>query len=265
MMERKSLIEVIENPATAIISALEEYAVPWKTNNYYVPSDLDYVLNHSATKYVSRMVDILLGTNEQLTSNALGVLALTIFKIYSRKWDKLYNTFNLEYNPINNYDMTETMTDDTTERTFGHVNTRVNDLSHTKDGDETVTHNTTDTRTDDLENEMITSVQGFNSNDYVPSDKENGSNSGTQTLAKTGTDTTEHDITETDTGTQTDTESGKNTDVRNYVLTRSGNIGVTSSQQMIEQERKLWEFNFVHMVYHDIDTIMTTPYYKGEC
>ena len=258
---RKTLIEVFSNPAAAIITALEEYDVPWKNNNYYVPDDMDYILNHSANKYVSRMVDILLLNDETLSSNSIGVLALTIFKMFSRKWDKLYNTYNLEYNPIENYNMTEIMTDDTTERTFGHVLTREDDLSHTKTGDETITHDTTDERTDDLTGDVTSDIQGFNSDEYVPSTKDISTNTGTQTLTKTGTDTTNHDITESDSGTQTNTESGTNTDVRNYELNRTGNIGVTTSQQMIEQERKLWEFNFVQIVYNDIDSVLTIGYY----
>lgn len=34
----------------------------------------------------------------------------------------------------------------------------------------------------------------------------------------------------------------------NHSLTRSGNIGVTTTQQMIEQERKISEFDFFHYV-----------------
>ena len=263
-MPDKSLIEVIQNPATAIINALETYDVPWKNNDYYVPSDLDYIMNHSATKYISRMTDMLLNTNGILTNESLGILANVIFKIYKRKWDRLYASYNFEYNPINNYDMIEIMSDDTTEHEYGHTSTRTDDLTHTKTGDETITHDTENQRTDDLNITQTTDIQGFNSNDYVPRSKDTADNTGTQTVTQTGTDSTDYDISETNSGTQGIVEGGVNTDTRNYTLTRSGNIGVTTSQQMIESERKLWEFNFVNIVYNDIDSIMVTNYYKGE-
>ena len=63
-------------------------------------------------------------------------------------------------------------------------------------------------------------------------------------------------------GTQSNTESGSNTDTRNYTLTRSGNIGVTTSQQMIESERQLWMWNFFDLVvYPDIDRVLTINMY----
>jgi len=63
-------------------------------------------------------------------------------------------------------------------------------------------------------------------------------------------------------GTQSNTESGENTDTRNYTLTRKGNIGVTTSQQMIESERNLWMWNFFdEIVYPDVDRVLTINMY----
>ncbi len=348
-MKRIPLIDVFETPAYSIIHSIERFDVPWKNNNYSVPNDMDYVYNHSATRLISRMVFILLNTNEKLTQNAIDILAETIYKMYSRKWNKLYETFNLQYNPLENYDMTEEMTDDTTERTYGHTTTRTDNLTHRKTGTETTADDTTVTRTDNLthhktgtettvddttvtrtdnlthsktgtettvdDNETIrtdnlksvklSDVQGFNSIEYQPSNKEDLTNTGTQrnetdatrtithnttdtdtgtetnvtdgektithntTDADTGTETNvtdgeqtlTHNTTDNDTGTQTHAESGKDTDVRNYTLTRHGNIGVTTSQQMIESERNLWEFYFTKTVYADIDRVLTIDYY----
>lgn len=64
------------------------------------------------------------------------------------------------------------------------------------------------------------------------------------------------------TGSQSNTESGENVDTRNYTLTRKGNIGVTTSQQMIESERNLWMWNFFEeIVYPDIDRVLTINMY----
>ena len=45
---------------------------------------------------------------------------------------------------------------------------------------------------------------------------------------------------------------------------RHGNIGVTTSQQMIESEIELWKWNFFESVFKDIDTILTLPIYIKE-
>lgn len=248
MMQPKTLINVIPNPANAIITALNTLDVPWKNNNYYVPDDMDYVLNHGANRIISRMVDILLDNDGVLTENALAILANVIYKMYNRKWQKLYDTFNFEYNPINNYDMIEVM-DESTTRDYSNQSTRTDNLNHTN----TVTVDGTNQSV----SEVKTDLQGFNSNSYNPTDKENSN-----------TNDSQHNVTsvnEQNTGTQGMSNSGDDDGTRNYTLTRAGNIGVTTSQQMIESERKLWEFNFVAIVYHDIDTVMTIEYYGGDC
>lgn len=54
-----------------------------------------------------------------------------------------------------------------------------------------------------------------------------------------------------DTKTNTGTES----------LTRHGNIGVTTSQQMLESEIKLRQYNFIEEVFKDIDSILCLKVY----
>lgn len=46
-------------------------------------------------------------------------------------------------------------------------------------------------------------------------------------------------------------------------LTRSGNIGVTTSQQMIESEIELRRYNIINQIYDDMDTILTLSYLGG--
>lgn len=59
------------------------------------------------------------------------------------------------------------------------------------------------------------------------------------------------DITKTDTGSKAKNE-----------LTRKGNIGVTTSQQMIESEYKLRKKNLLDVIYRDIDSILFIDYYN---
>lgn len=47
-------------------------------------------------------------------------------------------------------------------------------------------------------------------------------------------------------------------------LTRSGNIGVTTSQMMLESELRLRAYRFFEEVYKDVDHIVALPIYDGE-
>ena len=53
----------------------------------------------------------------------------------------------------------------------------------------------------------------------------------------------------------TETTSEGNENDNNRTLTRSGNIGVTTSQQMLQSELDLRKWNFANMLYDDVDSI----------
>ena len=82
-------------------------------------------------------------------------------------------------------------------------------------------------------------VYGFNSNSAIPQ--------GESETSATGR--------ETQTGYTEDTETGTRQ------LTRSGNIGVTTSQQMAQSEIELWQWNFFEEVFKDVDTVLTLAVY----
>ena len=217
----KKLIEVIDTPNESIFYALQNFDVPWLEDNINVELDIDYLFNRSGNKVTSSLVDFFVDRETgKIDDLSMVTLANVLFTKYGAKWIKEYATLSLEYNPINNYDMTEQMTNDITTHQFGHTNTR----------------------TDNTDETVETEKAGFNSSYYSPVDKVN---------------------TKGNAGTVADVETGTNTDTRNYRLTRSGNIGVTTSQQMIESERKLWLWDFFDsVVYPDIDKILTIQIYN---
>lgn len=57
------------------------------------------------------------------------------------------------------------------------------------------------------------------------------------------------------------TNQGTSTNENNRTLTRSGNIGVTTSQQMIESEIALWQWNFIDTLFNDVDKLLTLKIY----
>lgn len=234
-MKRKTLIELFPEWASGggIFSALDNLDVPWKESDIADILDLEYYGNLSGDKFASPLVNKIL-TNGELTAEDVTLLANTIFALNSLNWAKEWATLSAEYNPIENYSMTETMTNDETVIEYGKTQTRTDD--------------TTEEVTPDLTTENDNSVYGFNSANPVPT--------GEQTQTQTGTNTI------TNSGTVEYADTGEDTHTRNYELTRTGNIGVTTSQQMLESERNLWLWNFFRtIVFPDVDRVLTLRIY----
>lgn len=149
---------------------------------------------------------------------------------YQLNWKKLYDTTVLEYNPIENYDRMEDWTDTDDETT---TSARDN------------TRNTNNTIKSTSTNKIMNNVN--------VTDQNTAFNAGLSDHAKqiTDGDTTEN-------GTITNTETGKDTENENVNGGRTGrhtrtgrahgNIGVTTSQQMIQSERDLVVFNLYDVI-----------------
>lgn len=149
---------------------------------------------------------------------------------YQINWKKLYDTTVLEYNPIENYDRMEDWTDtDDETSTSARDNTR----------------NTTNTVKITSTNEIMNSVN--------VTDQNTSFNAGLADHAKqiTDGDTTENgSITNTETGKDTENENvnGGRTGRHTRTGRAHGNIGVTTSQQMIQSERDLVVFNLYDVI-----------------
>lgn len=157
-------------------------------------------------------------------------------------WSKMWAALQTAYEPLENYSMLEIMTNDTTVKQYGKSTTRTDNLAHAKTGNDTTTPNLTETETPNTTDTRETGIFGFNTPAAGPAagdGTETARKTGTNTTVTTGTNRTDYNTTESDTGTQTMADSGSDTDTRNYRLTRSGNIGVTTSQQMMESEMEV--------------------------
>lgn len=98
-------------------------------------------------------------------------------------WKRMYDAMQLEYNPIENYNRTETWTDSETEETEANTETSGTNTNQ---------------------------VAGFNSEEFTNKDK--------------------------GTGTGTEAGTGSRETSSSHTGNVSGNIGVTTSQQMLQQE-----------------------------
>lgn len=223
-----------------IFSDLQAFTVPWASEDINKELDIEYFGNVSGEKIVSPLVRKICA-GESLAPLERISIAKTVIAMYIANWEKLYNTTVIEYNPIENYRMTETL-ELTDTNTHGLTITR----------NETTDTDYTDTNTPNLTVNHNNNINGFNSSNSVPSDN--------SVDTTTGTNTNVHD--ETVDGTETTTHSGDDVLTREHELTRSGNIGVTTSQQMIESERELQMWNFFRtVVFPDVDRILTIQTY----
>ena len=214
-----------------IFSYLNALEVPWKNDVSGNQLDIIYHGSRSGNKIIGSLIENYLDNNTVSDDNKI-IIAQAIYTIYIKNWNALYKTLSLEYNPIENYSMTETENVQDTHKGTLESN-----------GNNTNTYTETTLVNDTSNNQLW----GFNSTDSVNSDKQ------------TGDTTRDVDSTMDSTHKNTDRETKDITSDR--TLKRSGNIGVTTSQQMIESERQLWLWNFFESVFSDIDKILVLKIY----
>lgn len=168
-----------------------------------------------------------------------------------QNWNKLYDTTVLKYNPIWNKDGTVTETEkhiknnnytDVTDGTIAdHSSTIGNQNTETSGNENTDTTNNTNEKN---------YVFGFNSESAAQSGQTVTDDSG-----RTNTDRSEN--TKSNSSANTDATTTNNTNFkhdekenidREYTRTEQGNIGITTTQQMINEEREVDKFNLMDYI-----------------
>lgn len=191
------------------------------------------------TKYGERIQGAILrhfDEGEGISDTDVSTLATLIYSHFAAQWEHLYNDMTATYDPIENYNSTETVTE-SREIGTSKTQTQETDTSNT----EIVDRDTTSSS----DNE----IYGFNSSTASPSD----SNTGGGTEDTTTTDTGESDSSFTEIGTHDEDNS--------ITRTRSGNIGVTTSAQMIEGDINVWKWNYIEGVMNDIANFISLKIY----
>lgn len=229
-----------------------------------------------------------------------------LINVRKYKYTRLYDTTLLEYNPIENYSMTEEGTDTSSESgtktdnlgaysdtTSGTDTTTITDSKTEKIGAyedaststttsdiAKLTTNTNNITTDTGSETHERKVAPFDSDTYAEQELNTDTFKDRKNVTDTNTTVSPHSDTTTTRGTTaggarensyttstTDalehgmthnigSRSNSYTDESNgtvtHKFTRSGNVGVTTSQQMLESERDIAMFNFIGIVAHDI-------------
>ena len=194
------------------------------SDNYQILNS-DYYIGNSADKFISplhqKMLDQI--SDDVSKNDVIEALTKIVYNRFAQKWKDIYDALMTEYNPLENYSMEEVRTPDLTT-------------------DETQNEKTDITT--ERETSASNSYKGFNATDPVLVNQTDG------------------DETTTTTGAKADNEVSKKIEqTGTETLTRAGNIGVTTSQQMLESEFKVRQYDFYKMMYNDIDSILCLSIY----
>ena len=157
---------------------------------------------------------------ERVDIEVLEYFAVLLYNRFGTKWNKIYEALSVEYNPLENYSMEETRTPNLTDevKNTGDDKTSVN-----------------------LDNTTTSYVMGYNTANEKESGKTTSNGNAANNFSKV-------DYNSTHTSKHTGTEH----------ITRTGNIGVTTSQQMLQSEFEVRQYDFYQGIYNDIDEFITT-------
>lgn len=214
------------NTGSGIFNYLAQITdLPWKDVETVDNAVLDiaYFGNHSGAKFCAPIVKLSIDDETGFVPEAARItIAKILISKYYQNWKHLWDTNVAVYNPIHNYDMTENrdlLTADSMSEKGSSENEDVTE------------HGRTQTEMD--------YKYGLNTDTESPkpSDKIHSTEGGDTTT------------------------TSENTNQRNRVgageeqetTHRAGNIGVTTTQKLIEEERNLWLWNFFDQVFNDLD------------
>lgn len=251
-----------------VFTDLNAFDVPWKvedtSENTKIITSLNFAYhgNHSGDKNTSPIVNKFI--KDEVTTPR-SKLADTLFIMYGDKWARLWDAITAEYNPLNNYDMVETETPAEITHTTTPAETTTTETP--AETTRTITPAETTETVKPAKTTVENGVSAFNSSDYVDDTISTTTgdinDKGTNVLT---VDTAGDEKIEVNTAGNTKIEvDSAGTDVLTVQnareLTRSGNIGVTTSQQMLLSEIELRKWNYFLSVFNDIDTLLTLSIY----
>ena len=196
-------------------------------------------------------------------------------RLNHRVWLQLWETLLYKYNPIWNKDGTIRETREgehsgtssgTLADTTSGTDSRTGQNSRTTVTDQDTTNSTTtsgtESGTESGSRTIAHNVTGYDTNSYSPDtqDAETSSSQDSRTTSGTAAGTGTNDVTVTENGSfsESGTSGGKlsretsgetaGTDSESLERIEQGNIGVTTTQSMIREQREIVEFNIYHYI-----------------
>ena len=249
------------------IFAAMSASAPWAGDVSADTLDVMYFGGRSGDKPPSPLVMKLTDGGDPLTQAAREKLADIILDLNTPNFSRLWATLSAQYNPLTNYDLTESLSE-TNATAYGKTQQRTDNLSHgltasetrtpnlttTDAGTESATRtpnltetrtpnlttadsgtesatrtpNLTETRTPNTTETQTTGIYGFNSSNASNSDTVQKTETGTETKATTGTDATAKTSGNTRTESGTETKATTGTDTN---AVTSGNTRTESGTE----------------------------------
>ena len=218
---------------TGIFTSIAMNWCPWVgelSNDELQGLDIEYFGNHSGYKMASPLLDKIayrveerqVGTNDP-NDERMKMLRNALKAMYGYEWQKLWDAWKAQYDPIHNYDMTEGIVDHT----------------HEKNDKNTITDSKSET-----DMKTVNSVKPLNSASMEP-----------LTQSESDMDTTRLKLNNEE--VKDDTMNRWET----IDKTRSGNIGTLSYQDMLQKEMDLRKNHFFDIIMTDLDKVLTIPYW----
>lgn len=211
-----------------------------ESDSFPVP---DFIRDKTFQKTLCNVMDMLYGEYHLRNKyrgiyySNIPIMCNSIYAANAYKYKELYATTQLEYDPIENYNMVEEYTEESTGHTentmdYGQIN------QDTTYGEQRTT-NTVGQRIN------THSVSPDESASFIPESRDENGNYTDDVATKSHIDSF------VDRG-HTDIESGDVDGKTTHTLTRRGNIGVTTSDQMIAQHRSTADFVIYKIIASDI-------------
>lgn len=231
-MVPKTMLDYFPSYATSdgIFAKMPNLGAPWTVDVGH-QMDIAYFAMYSGLKTPSSFVKLYYTDN--LVNSTL--IAQILYTIFGKAWGRLWDAYNTEYNPIDNYNMEETFERD-------RKDDRTIDRSITDTGKVTSNGTQEDSSTVTVNNASY----GYNSADAVPI------STSTETSSSNSSDSNTTDSNNTSQENTTDGLVGK----ENYTRNRGGNTGQNSYQELLTQEFELWKWNYFQRVFSDVDSYL---------
>lgn len=176
-------------------------------------------------------------------------------RINKPQWVQLWQTTLYKYNPIWNKDGTKTET-----RTLSSTGTNSGNRSGTSSDTEvldgevntTASSSGTETKSGTSSQSNTHSVTGYDTNSLSPASSDSGSGTtgenNSNSSSGTGKELTDNTITRNGTTGETTSGSESLNETETFTHQEQGNIGVTTSQQMIKEQREIVTFNIYNYI-----------------
>ena len=218
--------------------------------------DLDYIYNRSGLKTLSIMMSHIISQytiddisnyvidpdgnritfKQMLDSINTDMINVIIYNKFYDKWSKLVDTLSYDYDALSPYQMEV------------EENGSLSNVKQVTDSNEYEnTADNTDTSKENLQQNM--NRYGFDSEDAVPTDVNTNDNTTTTTGNTTGKGS----------ASRSTNEDNKQLSGRN--ITRKGNIGNHTMQELVEQQRELLRYQIFDTIYEDLDSVLTRSRY----